>query len=235
MPREYYSEDIKIKAKLLRIQGYSYSEIQSLLNHPISKATFCWWFKDICLSDKAKSRIAERIEAGGKKGRIKAWRRVRQRAELFQKDIYNRTNLQIKPIDVYAAKLCVTMLYLGEGYKKGRVMRFGNSDPRIIRIFLSTLKIGFPIENNRLRCAIQCRADQNIVELESYWSNETKIPLSQFYKTRIDKRTIGIPTKRPEYKGVLVIYYFSYEVFLELKYIADIIYKHLISGLVAQW
>ena len=62
----------------------------------------------------------------------------------------------------------------------------------------------------------QCRADQDIKKLEKFWSKITKIPPSQFYKARIDKRTIGKKTLKLEYKGVCRIDYFSADIFTEL-------------------
>lgn len=68
-------------------------------------------------------------------------------------------------------------------------------------------------------------ADQDIKKLERFWSKVTSIPLSQFYKTRIDPRTIGKPSKKPDYKRVCRIDYFSTEIFIELTKIVEIIYK----------
>ena len=52
-----------------------------------------------------------------------------------------------------------------------------------------------------------------------------KIPLTQFYKARIDPRTIGQQSKNLNYKGVCRIDYFSAELFIELKQIPEIIHK----------
>jgi len=68
-------------------------------------------------------------------------------------------------------------------------------------------------------------ADQNIKKLEKFWSQVTKISLSQFYKARIDPRTIGKPSKKPNYKGVCRIDYFSADLFIELMQIPKIIHK----------
>ena len=41
--------------------------------------------------------------------------------------------------------------------------------------------------------------------------------------TKIDVRTLGKPTKKQDYKGVCRVDYFSAEIFIELKEIADLI------------
>lgn len=48
---------------------------------------------------------------------------------------------------------------------------------------------------------MQCRADQNIEDLEKYWLSKVKIPREQFYKAQVDHRTIGKPTKKRIIKG----------------------------------
>jgi len=55
----------------------------------------------------------------------------------------------------------------------------------------------------------------------------TKIPKSQFYKARIDKRTIDKPTKKVNYKGVCRIDYFSSDIRIELDQVIEVINKGL--------
>jgi hypothetical protein len=122
------------------------------------------------------------------------------------------------------AKIALAMLYLGEGSKctKGSLM-FGNSNPGIIRLFLNLLRSCYNIDEKKFRCTLQCRADQNIKKLEKFWSQTTGVPPNQFYQARIDKRTIGKPSKKPDYKGVCRIDYFSADIFNELLQIVKII------------
>ena len=104
-------------------------------------------------------------------------------------------------------------------------MIFGNSDPFIINLFLHLLRYCYNIDESKFRCTVQCRADQDTNRLENFWCRITKIPLVQFYKTRIDPRTIGKPSKKQNYKGVCRIDYFSAELFIEIKLVAEIIHR----------
>lgn len=121
------------------------------------------------------------------------------------------------------------MLYLGEGKKySGRsVCTLGSADPKIITLFLWFLKQVFAFNAAKVRCTVQCRADQNHETLESYWSTVTRIPRSQFYKTRIDPRTVGKPTQKQNYKGVLKIEYMSALPVLELEDLIDLVYNYI--------
>ncbi len=231
MPKGSYSEEIKHNALILREQGYTYSELSKILKHKIPKATLSNWFKNLILSDRAKERITSRIREGGSPGRAIAWQNTRKRREELLKIIRSQADNQIKDIDTLTAKICLAMLYLGEGAKTPEYIRFCNSDPKVIQLFLKLLRQAFIIDEMKLRGKVQCRADQNINELSIYWSNLSGISLTQFSKAWVDKRTINKPTKRLDYKGVFVVCYFSNKIFLELKFISDIIYKRLNLGL----
>lgn len=131
------------------------------------------------------------------------------------------------------AKVALAMLYLGEGSKKIKrgSLTFGNSDPFIVDLLLNLIRKCYNINEKKFRCTVLCRADQNIDKLENFWHKITKIPKSQFYKTRIDPRTIGKPSRNLNYMGVCKIDYFSADIFLDLMYIPKIIH----NGPVAQW
>ena len=129
------------------------------------------------------------------------------------------------------------MLYLGEGSKarKGSLC-FANSDPLVIELFLSLMRKCYSIDTNKFRCTVQCRADQDIKNLENFWMAITKIPKSQFYKAQIDPRTIGKPSRRLAYKGVCRIDYFSADIFTELMVIPKVVFRaHSSVGRASLW
>jgi hypothetical protein len=116
------------------------------------------------------------------------------------------------------AKLALLVLYAAEGTKNlaRSTLVFGNSNPRIIRLFLKLLRVSYKISEDKFRCTVQCRADQDSSFLENFWSQVTEIPLRQFYRTRIDKRSIGKKTVNNRYKGVCRIDYLSAPVYWDL-------------------
>ena len=125
------------------------------------------------------------------------------------------------------AKIVLIILYICEGSKNRRgALTFGNSSPEVIRMFLKLLRQCYIIDEKKFRCTVQCRADQDIKELECFWSRTTKIPISQFYTARIDPRTKGKRSQKQNYKGVCRIDYFSGHIFTELMQIGNM----LLSG-----
>ena len=122
------------------------------------------------------------------------------------------------------AKIVLGVLYLSEGSKTLRgSVTFGNSDPKIISLFLRLFRSSYSLDESKFRCTVQLRADQNIKFLENYWSKITSIPRSQFYKSRVDPRSIGKLTLKKEYKGVCKIDYFSAKLFYELMSIGKVL------------
>jgi hypothetical protein len=218
---------LKEKVKKFRKKGKTYSEIQKSLGIAIPKSTLSYWCSNIKLPKEYQDRIQKIILKNAHKGRATALIVNRIKREKYLKSVADRNKhlarlLENKDI----AKIALAMLYLGEGSKKQRgFMTFANSDPFIISLFLSSLRYCYNIDESKFRCTLMCRADHKIKKLEKFWSQVTKIPLSQFYKARSDARTIGKPSKKPDYKGVCCIDYFSADLFIELMQIPGIIYK----------
>jgi hypothetical protein len=82
---------------------------------------------------------------------------------------------------------------------------------------LKLLKVCYDFDIKKVRCTVQCRADQDIHALEKFWRDIIRIPKKLFYKTRVDKRTIGKATRKSNYKGVLRIDYFDSNIRYELE------------------
>jgi hypothetical protein len=219
---------IKKRAMELRVEGKTYTEINEILKTKISKSTMSFWFKNTPLPQGYQRKIEEYSKYNIKKAQKMAFFANKIKRENYLNSIVER-NKHLATIlnDVNIAKVALSILYLGEGTKnlKRGSVRFGNSDPFVIDLFLKLIKKCYIVNQEKFRGTVLCRADQDIKSLETFWSKLTGIPLKQFYKARIDSRTIGKPTKKLEYKGVLVIDYFSADVFLDLMSIPKIIHK----------
>lgn len=219
--------NFKDKARKLRSNGKTYLEIRNELGTDIPKSTLSFWCKDVNLPEEYKDKIRGLVIKNAEKGRRVAMIVNRIKREKYLTSLLDKNNHlagMLKDKDV--AKIALSILYLGEGGKRQRgSLVLGNSDPFIISLFLYLLRHCYNIDEKKLRCTVQCRADQNIIELEKFWSGITKVSYKQFYKTRIDPRTIGKESRKLDYKGVCRIDYFSAEVFTELMQIPKIVYK----------
>lgn len=215
---------LRDQAIALRKQGKTYAEICSVLGTHIPKSTLSYWLRHIELSSSERERIRQlslvRLEQS-RMASLETKRRIRVEREsrIHERNLHLYELMQT---DRYAQKIALAMLYLGEGSKSDRSsLMFGNSNPDTVRLFLRLLRNTFDVDETRLRATVQCRADQCHEQLMVFWADIASIPLSQFYKPQIDPRTQNKPTKRSDYRGVCRIDYFSSEVDLELKCIAQ--------------
>lgn len=224
--------DRRIKNKVieLRKQGKTYTEIKNELGLDIPKSTISCWCSDIALQGEYREKIRNLNLSALDRARkaaieVKRAIRIKEIEAICEDNIHLLEKIKDKDV----AKIALAMLYWGEGSKNRKVgaMMFGNSDPMMVSAFLFLLRNVYRVDESKFRCTLQCRADQDIKGLEKFWSNVTKVPLGQFYKARIDPRTIGKPSKKPNYKGVIRIDYFSAKVFAELLEIPRILYKGL--------
>jgi len=220
---------ILLKEKVIKLRelGKTYPEINNEIGFSTPKSTLSYWCKNVKLADYYKQKIKEKNRKNLEKARnlAKISKEIKKN-EHFQFIInkYKHLGKILNNRDV--AKIALAMLYLGEGSKINRgSLMFGNSNPNIVYLFLYLLRKCYDLDESKFRCTLQCRADQNIQELEQFWSKKTNIPLKQFYKARIDPRTIGMVSKNKEYKGVCRIDYFSANINQELNQIAKILYK----------
>jgi len=209
---------LKHEVILWRLQGKTYSEIQRLAGN-ISKSTISLWCRDLRLTAAQEGHIKVVKQANLARARQKSLQTRQARRDLYLQSVL-RKNEYLKPLlkNKHTAKIALAMLFLGEGTKnpKRSGLVFGNSDYLVIKLFLQLLRYCYKIDERRLHCTVQCRADQNVSQLQKFWSSQTKIPLTQFYKAQIDPRTIGRASKRLDYKGVCRIDYLSSEVFIDI-------------------
>ena len=180
------------------------------------------WCKNVDLPPEYEDKLRNLNLVNLKKMRQVYLQNKDERLNKFYQDVEqkNKRIFQLYKNNLEVGKLILAVLYLAEGAKSKSSIMFGNSDSLVIILFINLMRKCYKIDESKFRCTVQCRADQNIPDLERFWSGVTKIPLGQFYKARVDKRTIGQVSRKKDYKGVCRIDYFSADLDRELKYIA---------------
>jgi hypothetical protein len=228
------SQEIIDIVRQLRTEGKTYSEIRNRINLQVPKSTLSEWCKHTVLPENYRASIDElNIQNLGKARATAVMMNKVKREKFFENIRKINEPLSQKIHEGDTAKIALSMLCLGEASKsksKGGSFVLGNSDPRIIVLFLELLKVCFQFDIEKVRCTVQCRADQDESKLKEYWQQVTQIPVKYFYKSRIDPRTIGKPTLREGYQGVLRVDYFDKKVQLELESLADLVYNQVSLG-----
>lgn len=214
----------KEQAIKLRQSGETLDEISSSLIVP--KSTLSGWFKGIAIPQTAQHRLSLMKLTHLQTARLLAStsKKIKKEKTLGNLVIAN-AHLSSCLSDPNVAKITLATLYLCEGTKNRSSITFGNSDPGIISLFITLLRQCYPIDEQKFRCTVQCRNDQDIPDLEFFWSKLTGIQRSQFYKGRVDQRSKGKPSKKLEYKGVCRIDYFSADVFNDVTAVANALTK----------
>ncbi|MFH2104741.1 MAG: hypothetical protein ABII72_00705 [Parcubacteria group bacterium] len=109
---------------------------------------------------------------------------------LFARKPLSFTIKEILTAEEEKLKIAGIMLYWAEGAKassKCKRIDFANSDVAMIELFLCFLRTICGVDEKRLRILIYCYANQDLENIEQYWSNVTDIPLSQFTKPYVRK------------------------------------------------
>lgn len=216
----------KQQAINLRKNGQTYSEICIELSANIPKSTLATWCRGVKLSKASIDRIRLLELNNLVKARLIAQAANKKKQHNRLKSIldHNRHLSKFKS-DKDVAKIILATIYLCEGTKsqKQASITLGNSDPLIISLFLQLLRFCYNIDEGKFRCTVQCRNDQDIPKLERFWQKTTKIPKNQFYGARIDPRSVGKKSMKPDYRGVCRINYLSSEMFWTLTKIGEIL------------
>lgn len=188
---------------MLRQQGLSIIEIEKLLSIP--RSTLSGWLKDINLTEAHKLRLKQNSDIALVKARVKAsqWHRAQKEIRVQTAKKAAQAVLNKVDIDDNIVELALAMLYLGEG-AKSNTTAIGNSNPMILKFFITVLRSKYGLSLEQIRCELHLRADQNPDNIKKYWSQELELPISNFRTVVFDQRTAGRPTY-PEYKGVCIV------------------------------
>ena len=184
----------------LRRRGYLFLEIRKAIKLDVPKATLSNWLRDIKVNKKYQRRFVKAILDSRKRAWEASLNSRKLKHEIFLENLKTKNLFLKKKLSVDVQKIALAMLYLGEGAKwQGhRGLMLGSSDPIILKLYLIFLKNCYAVSRDTIKARISYRVDQNLREIEDFWSRELKIPVKNFYKTKPDLRTIGKKTKNKD-------------------------------------
>lgn len=207
-----YNIDIKLKAISLRKKGYSIKEIASTFN--IAKSTSSLWCSTIMLNSKAQQRLQKRQILGQYKAMqtvLKKRRSKDQERLKLTKDLLSNIELTKEHL-----KLLCSLIYWCEGYKKDDTyIRFINSDPSLIKVFLHLLRNSFEVDESKFRIGMHLHEYHNEKRQKEFWSEITNIPTTQFNKTYLKPHTGK--RIRESYPGCISLSYYNANIAREIQ------------------
>ncbi len=172
------------KSIALRRKGLSVKHIAHQLG--ASQGSVSTWVRGVVLTPKQKLRLKNYTHSPKV---VEKRRQSRLRNELLKKSTsIEESAVSVEKMDLATLKVLGIGLYWGEGSKSTKGMaRISNSDPAIISIMMRFFREVCAVKDDRFKGHIHIHSAVAAKQAEKYWSEVTKVPLSQFFKTYIIK------------------------------------------------
>lgn len=178
-------DDVRDTAMAMRREGRSYREIQAEVG--VSKSTLSLWLRDVPLTDEQRRVLDLRGPAATRKnaeaGRANA---ARRRLHVQQTACNQVTALSESELFVAGV-----VAYWAEGaknkpWRSGAQLRFINSDPAMIRLFLNWLRL-LNVERGRLRFRLAIHESADVPAALRFWSEVVAEPVERFHRTTLKR------------------------------------------------
>ncbi|MFE1447950.1 helix-turn-helix domain-containing protein [Streptomyces olivaceoviridis] len=196
-------DDLRARARELRLQGWTYDQIEAELG--CSRSSVSLWVRD--LPRPERRRTPEGAAAIARKG----WEeklRIRDEERQRTKEEAKRSIGGLSTRELF---LVGVGLYWAEGgkdkpYDRRENVAFVNSDPGMIRVFLAWLDL-LQVERERLRFTVMIHENADVGGAERYWADLVGADASMFNKTTLKKHNPKTVRKNTGdgYRGCLVI------------------------------
>ncbi|MBC2869165.1 hypothetical protein [Streptomyces mexicanus] len=196
-------DDLRAKARELRLQGWTYDQIQVELG--CSKSSISLWVRDLPKPERRDPTEQAKLAAR------KRWEHehaVRDEARRETKTTAARELGEMTDRDLFVAGVA---LYWAEGtkdktYDRRENVIFVNSDPGVIQIYLAWLRL-LGVESERLRYRVMIHETADVEAAKRYWADLVGVDPATFQKTTIKKHNPKTVRKNvgENYRGCLVI------------------------------
>ncbi|MFG3550383.1 hypothetical protein [Streptomyces sp. NPDC047725] len=197
-------DDLRERARELRLQGWTYDRIQTELG--CSKSSISLWVRDLPKPER-RGRTREEASAIARRGweaklkvREEERRRTRQQA---LEEVGRLTDRELF--------LAGVALYWAEGskskpYSRRERVTFVNSDPHVISLFLAWLRL-LRIDPARLRFSVHIHETADAARAEAFWADHVGIAPAELLKTTLKRHNPRTNRKNTdqEYRGCLRI------------------------------
>ncbi|MCG7209935.1 helix-turn-helix domain-containing protein [Streptomyces arenae] len=177
-------DDLRARARELRLQGWTYDQIQVELG--CSKSSISLWVRDLPTPERRK-RTREEASAIAKRG-WEATLRLRDEERHQTKLLAAQEIGQMADRELF---LVGVGLYWAEGskskpYRRQERVTFVNSDPDMISLYLAWLRL-LDVKPERLKFAVHIHETADVAAAEEFWANHVCTERTAFLKTTIKK------------------------------------------------
>jgi len=173
--RNMYTLEIKNRAEQLYASGSTYAEITRELGVP--KSTLSSWF--------GKS-VGEKFSSAAWHSHLRTIREKAARVRIIAREEREQMALSAARVTVGTLPTSspafilslLAMLYWSEGSRHERVagVRFTNTDPNMIRLFVHLYKEIYPVDTHDIKAQVQCNPHQDTQVIRKFWAELLDTP-----------------------------------------------------------
>jgi hypothetical protein len=197
-------DDLRARARELRLQGMTYDRIQVELG--CSKSSISLWVRDLPKPERSHTAVEQARLAG----------RMRWDHELAVRDARRQetkaaARAEVGPMTDRELFLTGVALYWAEGakdkpYDRRENVMFINSDPDVIRVYLAWLDL-LGVKAERLCYRVMIHESADVTAAERYWADLVHVDAASLRKTTLKKHNPKTVRKNvgAEYRGCLVV------------------------------
>jgi len=196
-------DDLRARARELRLQGMTYDQIQAELG--CSKSSISLWVRDLPKPERKRTR--EEASAIARKG-WEATLRIRDEERRRAKEAAAREVGALSDRDLF---LVGVALYWAEGtkdksYARRERVTFVNSDPGMIQTFIAWLDL-LGVDRERHVYHVMIHESADVAAAERYWAGITSAAPDRFGKTALKRHNprTGRKNVADDYRGCLAI------------------------------
>ncbi|WP_251058703.1 MULTISPECIES: hypothetical protein [unclassified Streptomyces] len=196
-------DDLRAKARELRLQGLTYDEIQVELG--CSKSSISLWVRD--LPKPERHRSPEEAAEISRRG----WEKTLERREVERQQTKRAAAAELGSMSERELFLVGIGLYWAEGQKSKPYARrerviFVNSDPDMIRLFQAWLNL-LGVAPERVQYRLMIHESGDVAGAEQYWADLVRVDHSYLQRTTLKKHNPKTVRKNvgADYRGCLVV------------------------------
>ncbi|MFJ8162975.1 hypothetical protein ACIRBY_18890 [Streptomyces sp. NPDC096136] len=176
-------DDLRDRARELRLQGMTYDQIQVELG--CSKSSISLWVRDLPKPERRRTTAeASEIARHG-------WERTLQVRDDERRRTKESATAEIGTLSDRELFLLGVGLYWSEGskdksYDRREKVIFVNSDPGMVRVHLAWLRL-LGVDNELIRFSVMIHESADIAAAEEFWAGLVGVEVAQFQKTTLKR------------------------------------------------
>lgn len=197
-------DDLRQRARELRLQGWTYGEIQAELG--CSKSSVSLWVRDLPRPEPKCSPEEQRARMNAGLARLRAAqeqnRTATKRAAAAAIGVLTKRELFIAGVALYWAEGAKD-----KPHRRSEVLQFINSDPNVIRLFLRWLDL-LEVPRSRLTLRVSIHETADVESAENFWADVVGVDVAAFSRATLKKHNPRTVRKNTgdAYRGCMVIY-----------------------------